>query len=111
MDVEYLISQHDMDPLGQRFVPIDCGIAQGLTAGIVPDLSLPVHYCGCHFARYHFIDLHVLDSDARDTQAYSVGEGPCAFIISSEVFPLFNREVGMSFAVRNPSRTTWKPHH
>jgi len=33
------------------------------------------------------------------TFAYSVGEGPSAFIISSEVFPLFNREVGMSFAV------------
>ncbi|ETI25563.1 hypothetical protein G647_02337 [Cladophialophora carrionii CBS 160.54] len=33
------------------------------------------------------------------TLAYSAGEGPVAFIISSEVFPLVNREVGMSFAV------------
>ncbi|KAF2839531.1 MFS general substrate transporter [Patellaria atrata CBS 101060] len=31
--------------------------------------------------------------------AYSGGEGPVAFILSSEVFPLVNREVGMSFAV------------
>ena len=34
------------------------------------------------------------------TAAYSVGEGPVAFTLSSEVFPLVNREVGMSFAVR-----------
>ena len=33
------------------------------------------------------------------TAAYSVGEGPVAFTLSSEVFPLVNREVGMSFAV------------
>lgn len=31
--------------------------------------------------------------------AYSPGEGPVAFTVSSEVFPLVNREVGMSFAV------------
>jgi MFS family permease len=31
--------------------------------------------------------------------AYSVGEGPAAFVISAEVFPLVNRELGMSFAV------------
>ncbi|KAL9114677.1 MAG: hypothetical protein Q9227_001355 [Pyrenula ochraceoflavens] len=31
--------------------------------------------------------------------AYSVGEGPVAFTLSAEVFPLVNREVGMSFAV------------
>ena len=33
------------------------------------------------------------------TAAYSMGEGPVAFTLSSEVFPLVNREVGMSFAV------------
>ena len=33
------------------------------------------------------------------TAAYSAGEGPVAFTLSSEVFPLVNREVGMSFAV------------
>jgi len=31
--------------------------------------------------------------------AYSVGEGPAAFVISAEVFPLVNRELGMSLAV------------
>ena len=31
--------------------------------------------------------------------AYSAGEGPVAFTLSAEVFPLVNREVGMSFAV------------
>lgn len=31
--------------------------------------------------------------------SYSVGQGPVAFAYSSEVFPLFNREAGMSFAV------------
>lgn len=30
---------------------------------------------------------------------YSLGQGPVAFAYSSEVFPLFNREAGMSFAV------------
>lgn len=30
---------------------------------------------------------------------YSPGEGPCAFVYSSEVFPLIHREVGMSWAV------------
>jgi MFS family permease len=30
---------------------------------------------------------------------YSPGEGPCAFVYSSEVFPLSHREVGMSWAV------------
>ncbi|EXJ57388.1 hypothetical protein A1O7_07735 [Cladophialophora yegresii CBS 114405] len=40
------------------------------------------------------------DGDTRvGLIAYSAGEGPVAFIISSEVFPLVNREVGMSFAV------------
>ncbi|MCJ1356359.1 MAG: hypothetical protein MMC33_006354, partial [Icmadophila ericetorum] len=33
------------------------------------------------------------------TIAYSAGEGPVAFTLSSEVFPLLNREVGMSFSV------------
>ena len=33
------------------------------------------------------------------TLAYSAGEGPVAFTLSAEVFPLLNREVGMSFAV------------
>ncbi|KAI9688236.1 MAG: hypothetical protein M1822_001742 [Bathelium mastoideum] len=33
------------------------------------------------------------------TLAYSPGEGPVAFTLSAEVFPLINREVGMSFAV------------
>ena len=33
------------------------------------------------------------------TLAYSPGEGPVAFTLSAEVFPLVNREVGMSFAV------------
>lgn len=31
--------------------------------------------------------------------AYSIGEGPAAFVISAEVFPLINRELGMSLAV------------
>lgn len=31
--------------------------------------------------------------------AYSVGEGPAAFVVSAEVFPLVNRELGMSLAV------------
>jgi hypothetical protein len=31
--------------------------------------------------------------------AYSAGEGPAAFVISAEVFPLVNRELGMSLAV------------
>jgi len=31
--------------------------------------------------------------------AYSVGEGPAAFVISAEAFPLVNRELGMSLAV------------
>jgi len=31
--------------------------------------------------------------------AYSIGEGPAAFVISAEVFPLVNRELGMSLAV------------
>jgi Sugar (and other) transporter len=40
--------------------------------------------------------------EASDSgKAYSAGEGPAAFIISSEIFPLTNREVGMSFAVRD----------
>ena len=30
---------------------------------------------------------------------YSPGEGPCAFVYSSEVFPLSHREFGMSWAV------------
>jgi hypothetical protein len=30
---------------------------------------------------------------------YSPGEGPCAFVYSSEVFPLSHREIGMSWAV------------
>lgn len=30
---------------------------------------------------------------------YGPGEGPCAFVYSSEVFPLSHREVGMSWAV------------
>ena len=34
------------------------------------------------------------------TLAYSIGEGPIAFTMTSEVFPLVNREVGMSFGVR-----------
>ena len=34
------------------------------------------------------------------SQAYSIGEGPMAFLISPEVYPLVNREIGMSFAVR-----------
>ncbi|KAI9660944.1 MAG: hypothetical protein M1821_009271 [Bathelium mastoideum] len=33
------------------------------------------------------------------TAAYSIGEGPAAFVIASEVFPLMNRELGMSLAV------------
>ncbi|KAF1849418.1 MFS general substrate transporter [Cucurbitaria berberidis CBS 394.84] len=33
------------------------------------------------------------------TAAYSIGEGPAAFVISAEVFPLTNRELGMSLAV------------
>jgi hypothetical protein len=33
------------------------------------------------------------------TQAFSIGEGPAAFVISSEVFPLIVRELGMSLAV------------
>jgi hypothetical protein len=33
------------------------------------------------------------------TIAYSIGEGPAAFVISAEVFPLVNRELGMSLAV------------
>ena len=33
------------------------------------------------------------------TLAYSPGEGPVAFTLSAEVFPLVDREVGMSFAV------------
>jgi hypothetical protein len=31
--------------------------------------------------------------------AYSIGEGPAAFVVSAEVFPLVNRELGMSVAV------------
>jgi hypothetical protein len=31
--------------------------------------------------------------------AYSIGEGPAAFVISAEVFPLVSRELGMSLAV------------
>ncbi|KAI0604133.1 MFS sugar transporter like protein [Pyrenophora tritici-repentis] len=31
--------------------------------------------------------------------AYSIGEGPAAFVVSAEVFPLVNRELGMSLAV------------
>lgn len=30
---------------------------------------------------------------------YATGEGPCAFVYSSEVFPLSHREIGMSWAV------------
>lgn len=30
---------------------------------------------------------------------YSPGEGPCAFVYSSEVFPLSHREIGMAWAV------------
>ncbi|KAH7382540.1 sugar transporter [Phaeosphaeria sp. MPI-PUGE-AT-0046c] len=42
---------------------------------------------------WHFIFL------ACFTIAYSAGEGPAAFVISAEVFPLVNRELGMSLAV------------
>ena len=42
------------------------------------------------------------------TAAYSVGEGPVAFTLSSEVFPLVNREVGMSFAVSAPWILQWQ---
>jgi hypothetical protein len=31
--------------------------------------------------------------------AYTLGEGPVAFVYSSEVFPLSHREIGMSWAV------------
>lgn len=31
--------------------------------------------------------------------AYSIGEGPAAFVVSAEVFPLVNRELDMSLAV------------
>ncbi|KAI9762396.1 MAG: hypothetical protein M1840_001257 [Geoglossum simile] len=51
----------------------------------------------------------VKDKDARQgliiffvllfTMAYSAGEGPVAFVLSSEVFPFMNREAGMSIAV------------
>lgn len=33
------------------------------------------------------------------TQFFSIGEGPAAFVISAEVFPLIVRELGMSLAV------------
>lgn len=33
------------------------------------------------------------------TVAYSIGEGPAAFVVSAEVYPLLTRELGMSFAV------------
>lgn len=31
---------------------------------------------------------------------FSIGEGPAAFVISSEIFPLMVRELGMSLGVR-----------
>lgn len=44
-------------------------------------------------------------------QAYSIGEGPMAFLISAESFPMVNREIGMSIAVCQPScflpKTNW----
>ena len=42
------------------------------------------------------------------TIAYAPGEGPVTFTLASEVFPLINREVGMSFAV-NQGICTRKP--
>lgn len=42
---------------------------------------------------FHFVFL------AAFTTAYSIGEGPAAFVVSAEVFPLVNRELGMSLAV------------
>jgi hypothetical protein len=44
-------------------------------------------------AAFHFVFLAVF------TTAYSIGEGPAAFVVSAEVFPLVNRELGMSLAV------------
>ncbi|KAF3043923.1 hypothetical protein E8E11_004907 [Didymella keratinophila] len=42
---------------------------------------------------FHFVFL------AAFTTAYSIGEGPAAFVVSAEVFPLVNRELGMSSVV------------
>ena len=43
------------------------------------------------------------------TIAYAPGEGPVPFTLSSEVFPLINREVGMSFAVSGGTSTREPP--
>lgn len=49
-------------------------------------------------AKDEIIGIHFLFL-ATFTIAYSIGEGPAAFVISAEVFPLVNRELGMSLAV------------
>ncbi|KAI9765994.1 MAG: hypothetical protein M1840_007001 [Geoglossum simile] len=66
-----------------------------------PAMSVTLLIAGCSFlakdqgVRQGLLIVFVL----LFTLAYSVGEGPVAFVLSSEIFPLVNREVGMSWAV------------
>jgi hypothetical protein len=46
---------------------------------------------GVIVAHYIFLAMFII--------AYSIGEGPAAFVVSAEVFPLVNRELGMGLAV------------
>jgi hypothetical protein len=57
----------------------------------VPERSPGQPTIGATVGHYIFLAMFIV--------AYSVGEGPAAFVISAEVFPLVNRELGMSLAV------------
>jgi hypothetical protein len=57
----------------------------------IPTNNLDQPSIGVIVGHYVFLALFMI--------AYSIGEGPAAFVISAEVFPLVNRELGMSLAV------------
>ncbi|KAH7070304.1 sugar transporter [Paraphoma chrysanthemicola] len=71
-----------------------CMAASLLASALVlraPEQSLGRPTVSAIVGHYVFLAMFVV--------AYSVGEGPAAFVISAEVFPLVNRELGMSLAV------------
>ncbi|KAF2438504.1 MFS general substrate transporter [Karstenula rhodostoma CBS 690.94] len=67
------------------------GMALSLLFAAIVLRSLHNPSTGIIAAYYIFLGLFTI--------AYSIGEGPAAFVISAEVFPLVNRELGMSLAV------------
>lgn len=73
-------------------VSFPCMAISLLVAASVLKSDKDGHYSKVAIA-FHYIFLFAF------VGAYSIGEGPAAFVISAEVFPLVNRELGMSLAV------------